>query len=1161
VQLRFLLGPAGTGKTFSCLAEARQELLSSVEGPPLLFVAPKQSTYELERRLLSDPDLPGYTRLKILSPDHLAKSVFGQLGLPQPNLLEEEGRLMVLRNLISRRRDDLKLFRASARLTGFARQLSLCLRELQSSNQSPDSLRQLAERVRGVEGLAGKLHDLALLLDEYNSWLESNELQDSDCLASAATIALTSTATTGSKPIQVRQIWVDGFVELAPRQLDLIFALLPFCRTATITFCLDRIPAEKVSLLPTWSACRSYFEECRHRADELSGTGVHVDLLERRDDRGRFQSNPTLSHLERHWAQPRPFKMEPCDHQAQPKPDSQQVVKNRPTAPPSGRGEGEPIMPQGNLSSPQGPAPPIRLAQCRDPEAEVVLAAREILRHVCAGGRFRETGVLVRDMDSRYEMIRRVFTRYEIPFFLDRRESVSHHPLAELTRNALRTVAMQWQHEDWFAALKTGLVPAEDKDIDLLENEALARGWKGADWRKSVVMQDDPELTAWLAAMHRQITPPFLRLELAMADLRNRPSGEQLAQALRNLWSELGVEPRLEEWSAASGPSPITGAPQSIHATVWDQMNAVLENLELAFRGQTLTLRDWIPILDAGLSNLSVGVIPPALDQVLVGAVDRSRNPDLKLAILLGWNESVFPAPPQPGVMLTDADRLELERQAVPLSGSFRRHMGRERFYAYLACTRASHRLVITHAAATTDGVLLNPSPFLSTLLQLFPSLEVERVSCDVDWHNAEHPHELIPILLQARSSSGLHDLDTAAFPALAQVLDSLAAFKAENQWEKLAPEKVLRLYGSTLHTSVSRLEQFAACPFKFFVHSGMKAEERKLYELDAREQGTFQHDVLMYFHRQLVEEHKRWRDIEPEEARRRIATIAAGVAAEYREGLLLASEQSRFTTRVLTEALQDFIETAVGWMRDQYQFDPVAVELPFGERDGSPPWIIPIADGRKLALRGRIDRVDLCRETKDGPALCVVVDYKSSARQLDRVLLAHGLQLQLLAYLSVLRHWPDPSLALGVEKLAPVGVFYVNLRGKYEKENNRREALLDPERSRKLAYRHSGRFDVSARRWLDSRKDAKNGDQFNYRLKNDGDIRKDSPEALQRAEFNALLNGVEENVRRIGREIYSGVASVDPFRKDKDTACDFCEYSGICRIDQATHRWRVLRK
>ena len=39
------------------------------------------------------------------------------------------------------------------------------------------------------------------------------------------------------------------------------------------------------------------------------------------------------------------------------------------------------------------------------------------------------------------------------------------------------------------------------------------------------------------------------------------------------------------------------------------------------------------------LAGLTVGIIPLALDQVLLGAVDRSRNPEVKLALVLGLNE------------------------------------------------------------------------------------------------------------------------------------------------------------------------------------------------------------------------------------------------------------------------------------------------------------------------------------------------------------------------------------------------------------------------------------------------------------------------------------------------------------------------------------------
>ena len=67
VQARFLLGPAGSGKTFRCLAEIRAALAASPAGPPLVLLAPKQATFQLERQLLATGALPGYARLNIFS--------------------------------------------------------------------------------------------------------------------------------------------------------------------------------------------------------------------------------------------------------------------------------------------------------------------------------------------------------------------------------------------------------------------------------------------------------------------------------------------------------------------------------------------------------------------------------------------------------------------------------------------------------------------------------------------------------------------------------------------------------------------------------------------------------------------------------------------------------------------------------------------------------------------------------------------------------------------------------------------------------------------------------------------------------------------------------------------------------------------------------------
>ena len=454
----------------------------------------------------------------------------------------------------------------------------------------------------------------------------------------------------------------------------------------------------------------------------------------------------------------------------------------------------------------------------------------------------------------------------------------------------------------------------------------------------------------------------------------------------------------------------------------------------------------------------------------------------------------------------------------------------------------------------------------------LFPGLGVGEFHTDVDWRQAEHVNELVAPLVQLNSTfpaergEGQGEgrdknwVELLELPALKALAERLRQLREPDPAESLSPGFAEAIYGPVLHTSVSRLEEFAQCPFRFFVRSGLRAEERRIFELDARERGSFQHEILKKFHDDVTGQGKRWRDLTPAEARECIGTIAAGLAPHYRDGLMRADDQGRFTARMLTKSLQDFVETLVTWMREQYEFDPVVAELEFGfGSGGAPAWEMNLGAGHKLALRGRIDRLDLWRET-GGSAWYVVMDYKSGRQKLDPVLVEHGVQLQLLGYLAALRHWPHPRALLGVDRLVPAGVFYVNLRGQYDSGDTRVEALADVEASRRMAYRHTGRFSVDALPKLDCRPGVKTGDQFNYRRNQDGSLHKGSAEALPRGEFEALLDRVEFQLTEMGRAIFSGVAKVDPYRKGSETPCGFCDYRSICRIDPWTHRYRVLR-
>ena len=1146
MQARFLIGSAGSGKTFRCLAEIRAELHKDPKGAPLILIAPKQATFQLERQLLTGNELSGYARLHVFSFDRLARFVLEKLAVPPPRQLNEEGRVMVLRALLLRHERELNLFRQSARRPGFAQQLSQLLGELQQHQFTPAKFRTLAGRFAERRELQDKLNDLALLGEAYARWLADHKLQDVDHLPNFAAEAFHSKFGTSDSEFRISGLWLDGFAEMTPEELGLLATILPHCDKATLAFCLETTPQTdaKHSWLSIWSAVAETYQQCRQRVENLPDVEVSVELLKRSATKNRFAGNPTLRHLEQTWSDATLAK------------SGQLAIGNR--------------------------KPVISLTACANPEVEATFAAREILHFVHHGGRFRDAAVLVRTLDDYHKSLARVFRRYEIPFFLDRRESVAHHPLAELTRSALRTVAFDWPHDDWFAALKAGFSPVDETEIDRLENAALEFGWRGAKWREPIQIPDNPGLAKMLERLRQKILPPFEAFVGGIARYKHQPTGVQLAESLRELWDELDVGKTLERWGTDDGNQMAIGNRQSaIHSTVWEQMNAWLDNVALAFSHEPLPLREWLPILEVGLVNLTVGVVPPALDQVLIGAVDRARNPDLKLAIVLGANEGVFPAAPTAPPILTHADRDELKQHNVSLGPNLREQLARERYLGYIACTRAGENLAVAFSRHDADARTLNPSSLVTHLQTLFPKLEISEFRTVAVWHKAEHVNELVAPLVEILNFAGdevtIHKpkesqrlltsssanstwSELLELPALKSLAESLRQLREPDPQENLSPKWADAIYGPALQTSVSRLEEFAQCPFRFFVHSGLRAEERKIFELDARERGSFQHEVLKLFHEQLTAEDKRWRDLTPTEARERISIIAAGLAPGYRDGLLRADDQGRFTARVLAESLQDFVEILVTWMRGQYQFDPAAAELEFGFGEGgAPAWEIDLGNNHRLALRGRIDRIDLWRESNE-KAWCVVMDYKSGYRRLDNILVEHGVQLQLLGYLAALRRWPNPRGLLKVERLVPAGVFYVNLRGRYDGGDTRAEALAATDEARRLAYRHTGRFSMDALPKLDSRSGIKAGDQFNYRRNQDGSLHKGSAEALPRADFEVLLDGVERQLAEMGRAIYAGEAKVDPYRKGRETPCEFCDYRTVCRIDPWTHRYRVLR-
>jgi len=1130
MQVRLWMGPAGSGKTHRCVEAIRARLRESVEGPPLVLLGPRQMTFQLERQMLAGAVPEGYTRLLVVSFERLCHWLWEELGGANLRWLTAEGRTMVMRSLLGRLKDELRVLRAGMRRPGLAGEVSEAWVTCKRYRVTAARLARVATELEDRR-LAEKLRDWARLGEAYEEWLARHGLADVQALAERVVELLEQRVGRGA---WIEGVWVDGFAELAPHEVALLAALTRHCREMTVTFCLDRSGWERGGWLTPWRRVERSKERFLSALAGRSDVEIEQEWLEPRLEVGRFDACPGLSAWERAWAWGRPV---------------------------------------GGRAGPEGS---VRLVSCEDPVAEARFAAREIWRFVRAGGRFREVLVLVRDLEAAHGPLRRVFGEYEIPCHWDRREPVSHHPVVVLTRGALRLVARDWRLADWLSVLKSGLVRgAAAEELDALENEALACGWEG----RSVWWGEDAR--AWWRGRGtgggerwERLLGPWREWDEVLGSGARSVEGGELVRALRRLWGALRVEEQLEEW-AAEAPECGGGAGEvvpggSVHRTVWEAVQVWLEDVELAFGSERLGWSEWLPVLEAGLAELTVGVIPPALDQVLVGTVDRSRQSEARLVLLLGWNEGVFPARPRGGPLLSEEEWQRVEEAGLAMELSPLEQRAREEHFAYVACTRARERVVISWCRRDGRGRVLNPSPFVARIRLWYPGLPVETVAGEDErveggqGGGLVHWRECWPRVLRAFGAGGTAAVEPVPEP-FRSLVDSFVGHVRSVRNARLSPVVVKRLHGECLRLSATQLERFAACPFQFFVWGGLLAREREVHEVDAADRGSFLHRVLALFHEEVTKEGRRWRDLSDGEARSVLRRAAAQVVRGYRHGLFGARAVRRCMVERWVRELEAFLEVILGWMREgRYRLDPVLAEWEFGRVSGDggaaegPGVTRELDGGRRVVLTGRLDRVDALR-LSDEEALAVVMDYKSGRARLERLKVEAGLDWQLRVYLRVVEDLQELRDRLGVRRVRPVGAFYVPLRPGPETGPDPELPAGEAERARRCAYQHMGLFDFSAVGWLEAG-DFTRGEQFPWRRRMDGQLQAGCWQAMDSAGFDRLRRMGDRLLAELAERIWSGEAGPDPYRHGSEVACDLCECAAICRLDRRRHRFRLLK-
>lgn len=1130
MPVRFVIGRAGCGKTHFL----RERLVEHVKPDPLMaraiYLVPKQATFMTQRAVATDSRLGGYTGIRIASPDELAETALVETGRPAGARLDAAGRSLLIGHLLRRSAGDLEHFGRSAGRPGLAGEIDRTFGEFERAGRTPEELVELAAASEQADTarqqLGRKLRDLSRLYGSYQAFLVSHGF-DPYTRQQTAPDAIASWS-----GAQDALVLVDEFYDFTVYERQIIVALAGVTRQTFIAMMFDAASplAADANLMPEELGLFRRTEETYRRLYfALKSAIVPIDA-------------PLLLSAAKRWRSP----------------GLNAVAHTLDVTPP------EPVAAKDD----------VRLCLASDARDEMEVAAREIKRLLFQGYRLRDICVLARSIDGHSAHAEAAFSEHGIPYFLDRRRPAAHHPLVRTIQAIGQIVQTRWAHDGVFDLLKAGLTAVKPYTVDLLadyvmQHRLTASAWpREQAWNYSRLDEEDPESRRLFspddiaevndaAKLVRQAIGPLATPADTDAD---RPIAERvtdLINALERLNIRDAMHARIK---AADEAGEIERREEE--EQVWASWTELCDRFHELLGDVTLKGTEFFRLLQTSLDGLDLSIVPPTLDQVLVGSVDRTRVGQPKAVIVIGLNECDFPLCQSERPILNDADRVRLLEAGLEVEPPTRTALLTERFLGYVALTRASEKLILIRTECDRHGQDCAASPFWDdarkTLADAKPEARktgIERITTPAQavshllgWARKQHA------TIEASPEASLYQWMTSSLiPPVVDVRDRAWPALTHRNAATLSPAVAAELFPSPLEGSVSRFESFAACPFQHFARYGLRLQRPTSAEFTAMDLGSLYHAVLDDLVAGTIEQRLDFAKADPL-SREEIRDVSRELAKTVGEELFLSDARSRFTLDQLDSTVQKLlraqqVSAGVGQLRPQH------TELTFGSGpdDHLPALEFDTPAGHGVRLHGKIDRVD----TDEGPSAFSVIDYKLGGESLDYGYVAYGLMLQLLTYLLVLReHGPK----LFHRPLPPAAAVYVKVLRGLESVDHPDEAAEPDTEPFHLKTKPHG---VISRDWANTiDPDVGPGvtsKVVHYKLKKDGDFAATGNDGVDDAVLGDLIDYVRKQIAELADRVIAGEIAVHPYLIGKDTPCQLCDLQRVCRIDRSMNRYHTL--
>lgn len=739
----------------------------------------------------------------------------------------------------------------------------------------------------------------------------------------------------------------------------------------------------------------------------------------------------------------------------------------------------------------------VRIFEAGDKNEEMEKIAVKIKRFLAThpDARYRDFAVLASDAKGYTLAVKKAFSEYGIPYYLDEKRSLKTHPLSEFLFSC-------------FDAVRTGLLP--DSVDSVLQNPFFAgdcadeyRNYllKHANYRggaRKEIREPSTERGAFFYDKARVERNRERLLDL-LSLVPKKGRGKAYCDAVREILKRIDASSRLKETASKVQDAALKGYLSQIDGTLFK----VLAEAETLLESREMTIAEFLDVLKDGLDATEISFIPVKTDAVFVGDINDSRIEKVRVLFAVGLDSSV-PKNTSDTSLISDREIKELEgvnAKTEPTVEEVNRRAAESVALNLCTFTDEAH----FSYALSADGNETALSEIFRYIDALFCDEKGEALVMGKGWKSEELPYRCSAFSPAVKRWYELRGQDEKAgifygeeCNAVEQALSRVQggswakeAYDAEDAGEYLSVGDGLFFRGGK--SSPSALETYFSCPFKHFLKYGLHLKEREEQTVMATDSGNFIHELLQ-----------------------KTADVLESVTTEEE-----AKELARNTAdEILKNPPYSYgAETVAGrYAQMRLKEEGVAATAAvFRQLKGS---LYRVEKTEKKVeteyFRGMIDRVD---ESGD---FVRVIDYKTGSIDETPAAYYTGRKIQLQLYMTAVKG----------EKI-PAATFYFPASLSYEEEGK--------------AFKMKGFFcnDEDALIAGDVRwKTYGEGEEYEFfGLKNNGRSNSRAMDSMTFSDFIDYSTLVTKTARE---EISQGYIAASPYEE----ACKFCPYGGACEHD-----------